>query len=192
MKITKNALPLLLALLGTAVPALGKECKGVSFPDQIQVSGTRLTLNGLGLREATIFKVKVYVAALYLPTASTNPGAILDSSQPKRLILHFLRDVGRDDMIKAWREGFEANAGDALAGLQERIDTLNGWMADMKTGERLAFTHLPGKGVQVEVAEKTKGTIPGEDFAKALFAVWLGAKPPNPALKAGLLGGSCG
>jgi hypothetical protein len=31
-------------------------------------------------------------------------------------------------------------------------------------------------------------TIPGEDFAGALFSAWLGAKPVNAALKRKLLG----
>ena len=35
-----------------------------------------------------------------------------------------------------------------------------------------------------------KGPIPGEDFARALFGIWLGPKPPNPDLKSGLLGGA--
>src|SRR6185312_13306094 len=58
-------LPLLVAALGMGV-AEGKECKGVSFPDQAQLEGSNLALNGLGMRQATAFKVNVYVAALYV------------------------------------------------------------------------------------------------------------------------------
>jgi len=36
-----------------------------------------------------------------------------------------------------------------------------------------------------------KGTIKGDDFGKALLSIWLG-DPPNPEIKAGLLGGPCG
>ena len=64
----------LLALLLMAVsqPLLARECQGVNLPDQLQVSGKTLQLNGLGLREATIFKVRVYVAGLYLEQKSTD------------------------------------------------------------------------------------------------------------------------
>jgi len=55
----------LVAVLGMGI-AHGKECKGVNFPDQAQVGGGNLALNGLGLRQATAFKVNVYVAALYV------------------------------------------------------------------------------------------------------------------------------
>jgi hypothetical protein len=35
---------------------------------------------------------------------------------------------------------------------------------------------------------KTTGTIEGAEFRRALMAVWLGEKPPNKELKAGVLG----
>ena len=102
-----------------------------------------------------------------------------------------MRDVGRADIAKAWSEGFAASAGDALPALQDRIAMLNSWMKDMKVGDQLTFTSLPGSGVQVDVAGKAQGTIRGDDFARALFAIWLGATPPNAGLKSGLLGGRC-
>src|SRR5205823_7824891 len=76
--------------------ANGKECKGVSFPDQAQVEGSNLTLNGLGLRQATAFKVNVYVAALYVAKTSNDPNALLASNTPNELILQVVRNVGVD------------------------------------------------------------------------------------------------
>jgi hypothetical protein len=63
-------------------------------------------------------------------------------------------------------------------------------MRDVRAGDRLAYTRRAG-GVEVEIAGRPVGTIEGEDFARALLAVWLGAAPPNPELKTGLLGGGC-
>ena len=65
-------------------------------------------------------------------------------------------------------------------------------MADMSKGQRLRFVHKPGAGVSVDVNGTVKGTIAGEDFARALLSIWLGPRPPNAELKAGLLGGQCG
>ena len=56
----------------------------------------------------------------------------------------------------------------------------------------MSFQYKPGQGLQVEVNGAAKGNIKGDDFAKAFLSIWLGAEPPNPELKAGLLGGSCG
>jgi hypothetical protein len=179
------------AALGAGV-AHGKECKTVTFPDQAQVEGTPVVLNGLGLRQATAFKVNVYVAALYVAKASNDPSAILGSNSPYELILQFVRNVDAGDMSKAWEEGFAKNAKDQLPAFKERITTLQGWMADMKSGQRMTFTFKPGTGLQVNVNGAVKGTIKGDDFAKAFLSIWLGADPPNPEIKVGLLGGACG
>lgn len=45
--------------------------------------------------------------------------------------------------------------------------------------------------LDVELDGTAKGTIEGEDFARAFVAIWLGAAPPNAEIKKGLLGQSC-
>jgi len=181
----------LLAIL-SAGAAQAKSCEGVSFPDQMKADGATLKLNGLGLRQATILNINVYVGALYLTQTSRDANAILKSNAPKRLLLQFVRDVGGTDLSKGWDEGFENNAGGQLAALKPRIDAFKAMMTDVKEGEQLGMHHKPGAGVQVSVKGAVKGTIKGDDFARALFAIWLGSRPPNADLKAGLLGGSCG
>lgn len=181
---------LALSVAFAAVGVEAKECKGVNFPDQVQVDGAALALNGLGLRQATMLKVSVYVGALYVPKTSNDANALL-AAVPKELVLQFVRDVGADDLRKGWSEGFEKNAKAEAAALKDRIAMFNGWMADMKSGQRITLVHKPGAGVDVNVNGAAKGTIKGDDFAKALFAIWLG-DPPNPEIKAGLLGGACG
>jgi hypothetical protein len=172
--------------------AEGKECKGVSFPDQAQLEGNTLTLNGLGLRQATMLKVNVYVGALYVAKTTNDPGAVLGANAPYELVLHFVRDVGAADVRKGWEEGFEKNAKGQLPALKERIAKLNGWMTDVKAGQRLTFSFKPGAGVQVNVNGAAKGTVEGDDFGKAFLSIWLGPEPPNAELKSGLLGGACG
>jgi hypothetical protein len=113
------------------------------------------------------------------------------ASGPDELILHFVRNVGVDDLTKAWNEGFERNSQQQLPAFKERIAKLNSWMSDMKTGQRLSFIRRPGAGIEVGVDGAVKGTIEGDDFARALLSIWLGETPPNPELKQGLLGGEC-
>ena len=171
--------------------ARASECHGVSFPEQMPVDGTTLTLNGLGLRQATMFKVNVYVAALYVTRKSTDAGVIL-ANAPAELILQFVRGVGASDIAKSWNEGFEKNAKAELPALKDRIAMLDGFMTDVKSGQQMVFSFKPGAGVQVIVNGAAKGTIKGDDFARALLSIWLGPEPPNPEIKAGLLGGACG
>jgi hypothetical protein len=61
----------------------------------------------------------------------------------------------------------------------------------MKPGERPSFTDEPGVGIQVDVGGASKGTIEGDDFARALLFIRLGAHPPDAGLKSALLGGAC-
>ena len=179
------------AALGAHVPAPGTagELVGVTLPDQVTVEGRTLVLNGMGLRQATILRVRVYVAGLYLETRSSDAPQLIASEGPKRLVLHFVRDAGRGDLIGAWKEGFAKSAGPGLAALQDRLATLDAWMVDVKRGDTLSFTQIPGQGIVVEIKGQIKGALAGADFARALWGIWLGDRPPNPELKKGLLGG---
>ena len=173
------------------LPAHGAECIGVQAPDSAKVAGVDLVLNGLGIRKATMLKVKVYVAGLYLSEKSNDAGHILGSDRPWQLVLRFVRDVDVSDMRDAFDEGFEKAAGDKLAALKQRIETLKASLADFKKGHSLSFTNDPAKGVAVDVNGAGGGEIQGADFSKALLAIWIGAEPPNEDLKSGLLGGKC-
>jgi hypothetical protein len=180
-----------LLLLSSLGAADARECKGVDFPDHVQIKGTDLTLNGLGMRKATFLKVSVYVGALYVTRTSHDPQPLIDPSTPAELTLHFVRNVGVGDLRNAWKEGFERVAKDQMATLGARVNQLNTWMSDIKTGERLDFVRLPGTGIQVSFNGAVKGTITGDDFSRAFVSIWLGPEPPNAELKSGLLGGTC-
>jgi hypothetical protein len=181
---------LFLTLLLATATADGQEatCRDISFPRHLQVNGSDLTLNGLGVRKATFLKINVYVAAYYVGLPGHDPQALIAADGPQQLTLQFVRNVGVDDLRKAFAEGFERVH---AAGLEERVARLNGWMTDMKTGQRLTFVRLPHSGVQITVNGVQKGVIEGADFSRALMSIWLGPTPPNPELKAGLLGGQC-
>ena len=176
---------LFVALLGRSAAA-GK-LAGVALPDSITVEGKTLVLNGMGVRKATIFRVKVYVAGLYLENTSRNADEIVRSEQVKRLDLVLLRDTDRDDIIDAWRKGLKNNGADMVA-LKPRFDQFAGWMADLKEHDRLMFLYVPGRGVTVVLKGQVKGTIAGSDFATALFSIWFGRDPADGDLKDAVVG----
>jgi hypothetical protein len=185
--------PLVMALglvAVTAWPAMAAECNGIEMPDSLSLGNQAMTLNGMGVRKATMLKVKVYVAGLYLAGKSADASAIISDDQARHLELHFLRGVGVKDIRKAWQEGFEKNAADKIGGLQGRIDAMQSHMVDFETGDSLTFSYLPEKGTGILVNGKESGAVEGADFASALVAIWLG-DPPNKEIKRGLLGGDC-
>lgn len=177
--------------LSLAPSAFAEECGSVRMPGQITVAGTPLVLNGMGIREATVFNVDVYVAGLYVVRRSRDGAAIAAANEHKRLVLRFVRDVSRDDLTGAFNDGFRRNAGGSLGALQARINRLNGWMGSVVSGNELTFTYLPGTGLRVHTGSTARGVIEGEDFARVFFSIWLGPNPPNTGLRRGLLGGSC-
>jgi hypothetical protein len=177
----------LMVLLLAATTALAGELAGVTLPESATVDGTTLVLNGMGLRKAYGI-AKVYVGGLYLEEKTADAQAIIDSGKKKQMHMQFVRKVSREKLVDAWNEGFEGNVEGGLDALRDRIETFNSWMIDIEKGQSMVFTHLPGGGVVVNVAGENKGTIMGDDFASALWSVWLGPKPPTSALKKGLLG----
>lgn len=175
-------------VLALATTATAGTKAGVTMPDTIQVGDKQLTLNGMGLREATFLNVDVYVAGLYLEKVSSDPRAIISSPQSKRVVMHFVRDVDRKDIVKAWNEGFQKNSTVPYATLKPLVAQLNSWMTDMKKGQDMVFTYEPGKGLAVDVGGARKGVINNDDFARSMFAVWFGNSPPTGDLKKGMLG----
>ncbi len=172
---------------GTGAAVAGKKA-GVTMPDQVTVAGKQLYLNGMGLREATWLGVDVYVAGLYVEHPTSDAATLVRSNETKQLVLKFVRDVGRNDIVKAWNEGFDKNSTVPRAQLEPAIRQLNAWMPAFNKGDTLYFTYVPGQGVAVQINGDRKGMIPGDDFARSLFSIWVGPKPPTKDLKKGLLG----
>ena len=183
----RNATSVLLVLL-LALSVHAGQLEGVTLPDQTTVSGRTLVLNGLGLREATVLMVNVYVAGLYLESKSPDPGVILKADQTKQIVMKFVRSVGKEKLAEAFTEGFDKNAGDKRASLASGLATLNAALTDVKKEDIITLTYLPGTGVTVTVKGKDVAVIPGDEFQRVLFSIWLGANPPNVSLREGLLG----
>ena len=61
---------------------------GVKLPEEIQVGGETLILNGMGLREK--YWLDIYVAGLYIPYHSDDPDHIIYENVPKRLHSKFI------------------------------------------------------------------------------------------------------
>jgi hypothetical protein len=174
--------------LTTALSLQGANLAGVTLPDTETVGGTMLVLNGMGLR--TKLMVKVYVAGLYLAQKSSDADTVIKSDAPKRIILHFVRGVSKDQMVDAFDHSFDDNAPDAKKSMKAETDRLLGAFEPLKEGDQMVFTYVPGTGTTLTINGRDKVTIAGPAFGQMLFSLWLGPKPPNAGLKQGLLGKS--
>lgn len=169
-------MPLLLSLM-LLVPTVvsAASLAGVTLEDKVTVNGQTLVLNGLGLRKK--FFIKVYIGGLYLQAKMSNPASILASDTPRRMTMHFLYSVSKDQMCDAWEEGLTANVPNASAEVKTAFKTLCSWMEPIPKGNRLVLTYVPGTGTTVEVNGKNKGTLPGKATADAIVSTWIGPKP---------------
>lgn len=177
---------LCLLALFLVVDGRAAQLAGVTLPDSVQVGDARLVLNGLGLRKK--FVVKVYVAGLYLSQKSSDPRAILAAHTPKRIVMHFVHDVSKQQLRDAFDDSFDDNARDARKAAQSEIERFFAALDSVKEGDQMTFTYVPGTGTTYAVNGKDKLVISGPAFASVLLSVWLGPKPPNDELKKGMLG----
>ena len=111
-----------------------------------------------------MLKVNVYVAALYVPKTSSDPNVMLSSPGPNELILQFVRNVGADDIRKGWTEGIREEFKDQMPALKDRIAMLNGWMADVKTGDNGDVRPQAGHRRRGEHERRGEGNGEGRRF----------------------------
>jgi hypothetical protein len=160
---------------------------GVKLDDSVNVNGQNLVLNGAGVRKK--FFVKVYVGALYLTAKQNDAAAILAADAPRRMVMHFVFNVGNGKIAEAWEEGLEDNTPNASAEVKANFKTLASWMEDMKDGQQIVLTFVPATGTTIDVNGHNKGTLAGKATADAILATWIGPKPgPGDDFKKAVLG----
>lgn len=158
---------------------------GVIFADKVNVEGKELVLNGIGVRKATIFKIKVYYGGLYLEQKTKDPNSFLTTPAPKQITMHFVRDVDAKKLRTAFIEGMEA-ANKNHANYKSQLDVFNSNIADVVKDDLIIIT-FTNDGVSLNVKGKQADKIIGPEFSRALLNIWFtNARDEN--LRNGLLG----
>jgi hypothetical protein len=181
---------LTLALLFIAPLAHSVQKAGIHLDEEITTeNGEVLQLNGVGLREK--FWVDIYVGSLYLADKNSNVAEILSTSSAYRLQMDFVyKEVAKQKLLKAWRDGFEKNQDkETMAQLKSRAEQFYSYFGENAVrGDRYILDYIPGTGTKITKNNKLQGVIPGADFKNALLEIWLGNFPADDGLKKGLLG----
>ena len=176
----------LLACVTLARPLSGAEIAGVTVPGTVTVGGEELKLNGTALLKKLVFRV--YVVALYLPTPTHDPAAVVGPDVPKALVVQFLRPVSREALVAPLERDFARNSGEQGRRARGQIARLLAVVKDMKRGDRLTFTYEPGKGSTITMTDGTRATFEGKDFADSFLLIYVGPRPPKEEMKRRLLG----
>ncbi len=181
-----------LTLLLVTSTADARRIRGYRFNDEFVVNKeTTLFLNGVGFLRK--YYMDIYANTLYLLKPSKDWQAIIESDEPMAMRLHILYNwIPLDELREGLRDGFRYSTGrdpEKLKPIEERAEKFLSWFdRPTRKYDTATFLYIPGEGVHVSLNNTYKGVIPGLDFKKALFGIWLCAKPANRPLKAGLLG----
>ena len=162
---------------------------GVTLPDTYMVGGQSLALNGIGVRTLTIFRVKAYVAGLYLAKPSHDAAAILASPGPKVIVLAFIRSGSKALVEKEYRAGEANNCGNGECSPSDQADfeRLVAAAPAVNPGDRSTFV-FTGKGLRVFANQTMIGDYADPDLAYHFLAGFIGKHPPSESLRTALLG----
>lgn len=179
---------------GGAAPASAGspvELAGVKFDRELQVGGSRLLLNGAGVRYRAVFRV--YAAGLYLTAPAATPKAVLETGGPRRLHIVMLREIDGNELGRMFVRGMEQNAtredfAKAIPGTI-RMGEIFSTKKRLLPGESFQVDWLPGQGTQILINGQPVGEpIREPQFYSTLMKLWLGDSPVDGQLKDALLG----
>lgn len=192
MKIIKHCAAAFLAgLLAVSANAATVDVGGAKLEDNADVRGSKLVLNGAGVRYKAVFKV--YAAGLYLGKKAATPDEVLAAPGAKRMHITLLREIDSNELGKSFTTAFTDNAPKSeMSKLIPGLIKMGQIFSDQKkllAGESFTIDWIPGTGTVITV----KGVPQGEPFKEpeffaALLRIWLGPKPADWQLKDALLG----
>ena len=180
-----------LAFASLAASAAQIDVAGVKLDDAIDLKGSKLQLNGAGVRYKAVFKV--YTAGLYLGTKAGTPEEVLAAAGPKRIAITMLREIDANELGKLFTRGVEDNSpkgemSQLIPGLL-RMSQVFSEQKLLKTGDSFTVDWLPGAGTVISVKGVPQGDpIKEQAFFNALARIWLGPNPADWKLKDALLG----
>jgi hypothetical protein len=173
------------SLAAGPVPEAKASNPEVVFPSRVVHSD-----RALNLHSATVLKAlglfRVYSIGLYLEEGG-QAGQVLEDV-PKRLDVEYLRNVPASKLAELSREHMAKTQSPALLEeLSERLETINAGYRDFAPGDRCALTYIPGQGTELSINGEVQCLVPGSDFARAYFSMWLGDQPLDEGLRDRLL-----
>ena len=158
-------------------------------PLAIEYQDNLLVLNGQGTR--VVFFMKVYNGSLYLETKSSDAKQIVNDNAPMAIRIDVTSEmVTADAMKKALSEGFKKSTNNNIEPISKEIEQFSlAFNSAVTLDDFYEFIFIPEIGTHVLKNEEFLELIPGIDFKKAFFGIFLSDNPIQKNLKNAMLGG---
>lgn len=166
--------------------ANAKTLEGINFPDEVNCAGENLPLQGLALRKATIFGIKVYAFAYYSKNPIKNPEDPNFNQRPICFDAVYLRDFSEKDVNRAWDYQFKESSQYPYPELENDIKKVKSFFGEIKGERKESFRLEKGLTIFLENS-KVVGEIKGPNFQTNFLSIWFGKNPPTKEFQKELL-----
>jgi len=180
-------LVILLLILSSNIATSQTKIGDVTMQNTHKVGNKTLVLNGGGIREK--YFIDLYVAGLYLEEKMNDPKRIIEANSPMVIKIQIVSGmITSEKMRQAVNEGFEKSTKGNIKTFQTQIAQFTKAFEDeIKVNDVFEIVYNQQE-TQVLKNSKVKCSIPGHDFKKAVFGIWLSENPADADLKMGMLG----
>lgn len=154
------------------------------FESEYEYEGIKMELRGTGLK--SVFFMKAFIAGLYTEDKQDAEEIL---GEPKHIEVKYFVNVPAKKLSNFTIKNMKKNITEKeFMKITDEVELMRQYFVDLKPGDRFGLTYIPKKGTKFIYNGEQTGFISGEDFARALFSVWLGKKPFDKKLKSQILG----
>jgi len=163
-----------------------KTIEGVNFPDERECVQDKVPLQGVALRKATIFGIKVYAFAYYSKNPIKNPESTAFNERPICMEVVYLRDFSDKDVNRAWDYQFKESSQFPYDELKKDIENVKLFFGEINGERKESFILTKDKTIFLENSKQV-GEIEGINFQKNFLSIWFGKNPPTKEFQKELL-----
>lgn len=162
----------------------------VDFPEEMKLNDGKV----IPFRNYAVFSpvsFSLYAVGFFTVGTETNNMKLKDADQPMAIqLVSLYRNLKMKKLMEEIRRGFRYGMNhdkEFVKTIQSRIDKfvelLENTGQEPKKYYRITFFYVPGEGTHIGFNDKYLGTIPGHDFKRALFGIWLNNNCANDELR---------
>jgi hypothetical protein len=173
LRVTGKMVVAAAALLSSVADA--RVVANVELAETVQVEGRELRLKRAALKEKLWFDV--FVWGLYMESDARTTQEAVAKPCAKRLHITLKRNLKREQLVENIRGTLGTARSMQSAEMRAGLEQFIGALRDVRKGEDLLITYVPGQGTYVTGQVREDAFIAGKPFADALFAAWLERNP---------------